>query len=183
MNVLQTYKRDLLRNDCGILIAGETSAGKTTLINQLVGKEIFFTSNLAATGAVCRIRNSKSLSIQIHSKDHPTEEKAAADFDELESLLTQFTDIEKHPPEMIDVYLPVPILKGNVIIVDTPGVGENEQLDNLLLDFLPNAVSFVFIVNASNAGGIHKDRLLHILKTVIEKRKDMPCFEPDEVIS
>ncbi|CAC5416777.1 unnamed protein product [Mytilus coruscus] len=182
MNVLQTYKRDLLRNDCGILIAGETSAGKTTLINQLVGKDIFFTSNLAATGTVCRIRNSNSLSVQIHSKDHPIIEKAAADFHELASLLKQYTDIESNPPEMIDVYLPVPILQGNVIIVDTPGVGENEQLDNLLLDFLPHAVSFVFIVNASNAGGIHKDRLLLILKTVIEKRKEMPCFEPDEVI-
>lgn len=50
-------------------------------------------------------------------------------------------------------------LKGNVIIVDTPGIGENSRLDNILLDFLPHAVSFVFIVNAKNAGGIHEERV------------------------
>lgn len=43
--------------------------------------------------------------------------------------------------------------------MDTPGIGENEKLDNILMDFLPHAVSFVFIVNARNAGGIHEDRV------------------------
>lgn len=96
---------------CLFFSKGETSAGKTTLINQLVGKDTFFTNNLAATGTLCRIRDSKSLSVQIHSKDHYTEEKVAANLDELASLLKQYTDIENNPPEMIDVYLPVPILK------------------------------------------------------------------------
>lgn len=82
----------------------------------------------------------------------------------------------------MDVYLPVTILKGNVIIVDTPGIGENENLDTMLLDFLPHAVSFIFIVNASNAGGIHEDRLLKILKTVMENRQNMPCFDPQDVM-
>lgn len=44
-------------------------------------------------------------------------------------------------------------------MVDTPGIGENTNLDSILLDFLPHAVSFVFIVNAKNAGGIHEDRV------------------------
>lgn len=81
------------------------------MINQLVGKDMFFTNNLASTGTICRIHNSKSLSVQIHSIDHPTKEKAAADFDELASLIKQYSDIESNPPEVIDVYLPVPILK------------------------------------------------------------------------
>lgn len=29
----------------------------------------------------------------------------------------------------------------------------------MLLDFLPHAVSFVFVVNAKNAGGIQEDRV------------------------
>lgn len=51
-------------------------------------------------------------------------------------------------------------LQGNVILVDTPGIGENETLDTILLNVVPHAVSFVFIVNAKNAGGIHSDRVM-----------------------
>lgn len=51
-------------------------------------------------------------------------------------------------------------LQGNVIIVDTPGIGENNELCDILMDFLPHAVSFVFIINAKNAGGIHEDRVM-----------------------
>ncbi|CAC5416773.1 unnamed protein product [Mytilus coruscus] len=178
MNVLLTSKRDLLRNDCGIVIAGETSAGKTTLLNLLVGENVFVTSNLAATGTVCRIRNSKSMSIKMYTKD--------------ERLIAEETADD---------------LTGNVIIVDTPGISESDTLTDILLDFLPHAVSFVFIINARNAGeykkigqartgtnsepatqGRHEmvstelPALLRILKTVIEKGKEMPCFEPEEVI-
>lgn len=51
-------------------------------------------------------------------------------------------------------------LQGNVIFVDTPGIGENDTLTNILLDFLPHAVSFVFIINARNAGGVQEDRVM-----------------------
>lgn len=47
--------------------------------------------------------------------------------------------------------------------MDTPGIGENERLDKILLDFLPHAVSFVFVVNVRNAGGIHEDRVKHFI--------------------
>lgn len=31
----------------------------------------------------------------------------------------------------------------------------------MLLDFLPHAVSFVFVVNANDAGGIHENKVKH----------------------
>lgn len=45
------------------------------------------------------------------------------------------------------------------MIVDTPGIGEPEELENILLNFLPQAVSFIFIVNAKSAEKIHEDRV------------------------
>ncbi|XP_076071923.1 uncharacterized protein LOC143043544 [Mytilus galloprovincialis] len=144
---------------------------------------MFVTSNIAATGTVCRIRHSKSMKIKIYSKDESLiDEEMAGDLSGLKTLIKKYTVVERNPQEMVDVFLPVPILKGNVIIVDTPGIGENNELCDILMDFLPHAVSFVFIINAKNAGGIHEDRLLRILKTVIEKQKEMPCFEPEDVI-
>lgn len=57
--------------------------------------------------------------------------------------------------------LTVVIIQGNVIIVDTPGFGDQEQKDvaDKMLSYLPNALSFVFVLNVSNAGGIQDDRV------------------------
>lgn len=42
-------------------------------------------------------------------------------------------------------------------IVDTPGIGENDHLTDVLLTYLPNAVAFIYVINASNSGGIQDD--------------------------
>lgn len=188
MTVFLTAKRDLLTKDFGIVVTGETSAGKTTLINQLVKQKVFVTSNIAATGTITRIRNSEKMEIKCYTKDETLmKEEEIKDVKKLRSLIKALTDIRKIPEDLkdiyyVDVYLPVSILKGNIIIVDTPGIGENERLDNILLDFLPHAVSFVVIINAKNAGGIHENRLSKIMKTIMNNRNKMPCFDPREVI-
>lgn len=188
MTTFETAKRDLLKNDCGIVLAGETSAGKTTLINQLVGQKLFVTGNLATTGTITRIRNSEKMGIKCYLKDQTLmKEEEVQNVNDLEALIKGLTDIKEIPEDLkdiyyVDVYLPVPILKGNVIIVDTPGIGENDKLDQILLDFLPHAVSFVFVVNAKNAGGIHEDRISKILKNIMDNREKMPCFDPREVM-
>lgn len=188
MTTFQTAKRDLLRNDCGVVLAGETSAGKTTLINQLVRQKVFVIGNLATTGTITRIRNSEKMGIQCYLKDETLmKEVELQNVKDLKAFIKGLTDIQEIPEDLkdiyyVDVHLPVSILKGNVIIVDTPGIGENERLDQILLDFLPHAVSFVFVVNAKNAGGIHEDRLSKILKTIMDNREKMPCFDPREVM-
>ncbi|XP_071138510.1 bacterial dynamin-like protein [Mytilus edulis] len=188
MDVFLTSKRDLLRNDCGIVVTGETSAGKSTLINQLVGNKVCTTGNCATTGKITRIRNSEKMEIKCYTKDDILKkQEEVKDVNKIKSIIRKLTDINKNPNDKQDIYyvdvnLPVPILKGNVIIVDTPGIGENERLDKILLDFLPHAVSFVFVVNARNAGGIHENRFSKILKSIIDNREKMPCFDPRQVL-
>lgn len=52
------------------------------------------------------------------------------------------------------------IFKGHTVLVDTPGIGHNESLDNILFDFLPEVSSLIFVVDAANAGGTHEDRVI-----------------------
>lgn len=54
--------------------------------------------------------------------------------------------------------------KGNVAIVDTPGIGDIDQKEvaTRMMDYIPNAVAFVFVINVAAAGGIQKDRVLSI---------------------
>lgn len=52
-------------------------------------------------------------------------------------------------------------LKGNVIIVDTPGISDKgqEHAAKIMLDYLQHALAVVFVLNVANAGGIQSDRV------------------------
>lgn len=47
------------------------------------------------------------------------------------------------------------------MIVDTPGIGslDHPELTARLFEFLPRAVAFIYIINASQAGGLERDRV------------------------
>lgn len=49
--------------------------------------------------------------------------------------------------------------RGNVVLVDTPGIGDSDHLRQILEEYIPKAVAFVFIVDVSRAGGLQKDRV------------------------
>ena len=45
------------------------------------------------------------------------------------------------------------------MIVDSPGVGENEDMSESVLNYLPHAFCFMYVINSVNAGGIQRDRV------------------------
>ena len=104
-------------------------------------------------------------------------------------------------------------MKGNVIIVDTPGIGDvnQEEVAKLMMDYIPKALAFVFVLNVANAGGIQQDRVFNclsnsnftsvfiyplfmeidskfsfqitrVIKHVKKSFTTMPCFCPKDVI-
>ena len=44
-------------------------------------------------------------------------------------------------------------------IIDSPGVGETDEMDEMVIQYLPKAFAFVYVINSANAGGIKKDRV------------------------
>lgn len=53
--------------------------------------------------------------------------------------------------------------QGNVVIVDTPGIGDSDQEEvaKMMMDYIPNALAFVFVVNMGSAGGLQGDRVYY----------------------
>ena len=49
------------------------------------------------------------------------------------------------------------------MIVDRPGVGESDIMDEIVLNYLPNAFAFIYVINSSNAGGVQTDRVSKLL--------------------
>ena len=63
------------------------------------------------------------------------------------------------------------IFQDRVTIVDTPGIGEgdeNHEMTKRLMNYLPNAVAFIYVINSSNAGGLQNDRVSIGLGNVVK---------------
>ncbi|XP_061180762.1 uncharacterized protein LOC133189405 [Saccostrea echinata] len=197
LKIIEKRRKDLLKEDHGIVVAGETSAGKSTLINKILQKRIFKAKLRESTSTICKIRNSEEVKIiteRINGKletitltekcNLETEDGQKLLRDTLEKLTDMTSTEDSKNFRSVDVGFPIPFLKGNTIIVDTPGIGGSGDLSKKLMEYLPNAVSFIFVVDVASAGGMQNDRLPHILRSIIQLQveDEMPCFDPGEVI-
>ena len=47
----------------------------------------------------------------------------------------------------------------HTIIVDTPGIGSNDELTKRVYEYLCKAVAVIYVINSSNAEGVQSDRV------------------------
>lgn len=196
-NVLSKRIKDLQKSDHGLVVSGETSAGKSTLINKILGKRIFKGKILESTSTICKIRNSDNIRVITEKVSGEREEQdftGECDLDTeegvemLRDFLEKRTDLTCMSSDenirCVDIGFPIHFLKANTILVDTPGIGGSGEVTHKLKEYLPNALSFIFVINASSAGGMQEDRLPEILEELIKLvlNSEMPCFHPESVI-
>lgn len=43
--------------------------------------------------------------------------------------------------------------------MDTPGIGGSKEVTQRLMEYLPNAVSFIFVIDVSKAGGMQIEKV------------------------
>lgn len=193
------WRNDLEKADHGIVVTGETSSGKSTLINKILGIKLFKGKLAESTSTICKIRNSKQIKIITTNKAGEINENDFSnrcnlskkeDVRILRNYLKKRTNVtHKHPDlnanlQTVDILLPVPFLKGNTILVDTPGIGGSGKVTQKLIEYLPNALAFIFVIDVSSAGGMQRDRLPEILQKItdLQKQTEMPCFDPKNVV-
>ena len=51
------------------------------------------------------------------------------------------------------------IFQNGVVIIDSPGIGESDIMDEIVKQYLPQAFAFIYVLNTANAGGVQKDRV------------------------
>ncbi|WAR24585.1 hypothetical protein MAR_038254 [Mya arenaria] len=167
---LEQNRSELLDGECPIVVAGETSAGKSSLLNLLLGTDILPHSLLSSTSTICRLHNIRSTDKRrfvvypegggasvCHNIEEGREKEA------LEKLKVAVSENRSNPGEycsQVEIYWPIPLLGENtqVTIVDTPGVGESGEMTSRLFRYLPHAIAFIYVLNSANAGGIQEDR-------------------------
>lgn len=106
------------------LISGETSAGKSTLINKILGKIIFIGTTSESTSTICKIRNLERVRIiteNLKGEIDETDLTATCDIQSqsgeelLRTTLTDLTDMTSSgnfkEVKYVDVGFPIPFLQ------------------------------------------------------------------------
>ncbi|CAG2231793.1 unnamed protein product [Mytilus edulis] len=177
--------------ECPILVAGETSAGKSSLINLLIGKSILPEDLLSCTSTICKIWNSEDRKIIFtsHNGKQETYVFVMENYEEeMEDLLSEKMGKEScNTMKSVDIHISVPMLKKHIAIVDTPGIHGKEQTMQmeLLFDYLPNAIAFIYVIDVSKAGGLLDDEWLQKILMKIKEQQykgNMLDFQTDTTL-
>ncbi len=144
--------KENLHNPLKIVVLGEVKAGKSTLVNSLIGKKVSYTNVVEATAAILEIKYSKEEKIIIEQKNQ--EQINLNSLNELDKLMDSnrnnqnfFDNIKK-----ISIFTDTERLK-EITLVDTPGLNtvtsENaERTDS----YIVNADLVLWILNSHHLG-------------------------------
>ena len=139
-------------NPINIVVMGEVKAGKSTVINALVGKEVSRMDVLEATALIHEMIYDEYESFDVHYLDGRI--ITVFSHDELHKILDNesLKKDEEQQVSKIVVKLPLDILK-KIHIVDTPGLQTiTRQNSNLTEKYMINADAILWVLNIHHNG-------------------------------
>ncbi|XP_066265459.1 uncharacterized protein [Branchiostoma lanceolatum] len=188
-DITKDVQGHLDREECPILVAGETSSGKSTFLNLLLEEDILPVAHESSTSTICEVKYGETRQAVVHLHK-PTDQGQW-------QVVIPLDGTEEHQVELksymhlegarrddrvgwIEIFLPLPLLKGGIVLVDSPGVGESEMMDKVVADYIPKSFAFLYIIDSSRAGGVQKDRFGRLLDLYAkENAKD---FDPESAM-
>ncbi|OWF42782.1 uncharacterized protein LOC110460608 [Mizuhopecten yessoensis] len=179
---METKIKSLKEEECRFVVAGETSAGKSTLINLLLGSDILPTSMQSCTSVITKISYGSSLGAEIVYKNGKVRRFFDLTQESLEKevwpIIFVRDDKSRQRETETDVLhvkfeVPACILKCGLVLIDSPGIGENEAMDDIIASYVQEnfVMGFVYVIKSDNAGGVDEDRLLTLIRVILEKQR------------
>ncbi|XP_028400784.1 uncharacterized protein LOC114523921 [Dendronephthya gigantea] len=191
LKALEEQKKSLTKTEYKVLIAGESSAGKSSLLNLILGEELLAHHVLSSTSTICELKFGEPKLIVHYKSDKETTRRLPAiyELDKNEDYYNQiapFVQMLSKEREKgseygrVELFWPHELLEEGVVIIDSPGLGESDEMDKVLMKYLPNAFAFIYVLDTSRAGGIQKDmkeKLMDILKVVQSSNKAVETLQ------
>ena len=151
VEVFQSLQKNLEDGEFSIVVVGEFSAGKSTLLNALMGQKILpsFSGETTATVNFLRHKDKADHGVRgkIYYKDGQTKELQDVSLDIINKYVSTKGDDVAKTIEHLDLYLDSKFLEDGVTLVDSPGLngiaeGHKEITEQQILK--SNASIFVF---------------------------------------
>jgi GTP-binding protein EngB required for normal cell division len=131
-----------------LVVLGEFNHGKSTFVNALLGAEVLPTGITPTTAAINHVVWGE--------RPHASAVMLGGDTIELSpgALADWVTAAGSHSKEVayVEVGYPAELLRGNVTLVDTPGVNDlNEARADITYGYVPRADAVIFLLDAGQA--------------------------------
>lgn len=141
--------KDMERNSfIKVPFVGDFNAGKSSLINAMMGKDLLPTDIVPTTAVSYELYYSTDEKLEIYHKDQL---KGTASFDEISKL-------DVRPGDIVYVYINNDFVKQmndrGIVVVDMPGIDSGiEEHNNAILSYIGEG-SFFFLVTAAEQGAL-----------------------------
>jgi len=148
-DITLAYKQPVDTN-CSFVVSfvGRFKTGKSSLINALIGAEILPTKATTATSVVTRIFYGTTPKCWL-SNEHEDKEIS---IDEGKDIILNYKVTNVNRPVEVIFELPIPWIKGNIELRDTPGMDDSSQdgkLETIALNALKDTDLCVCVYDAS----------------------------------
>lgn len=168
---IDTIRSVLSRNQMKVAFFGRTSNGKSTVINAILHDKVLPMGYGHTTGCFLQIQGSTEheafLEIQ---KDGQSEEKKP--IQSVTHIANALNSGSLEYSTLVKIYWPIskcPLLKYDVVLVDSPGVDVEENLDEWIDEHCRDADVFVLVSNAESTLNIAEKNFFHKVSEKLSK--------------
>ncbi|MCR5175246.1 MAG: dynamin family protein [Anaerovibrio sp.] len=146
-NLLMDAEEPLL-----IMVMGHFSAGKSTFINALVGKEIAAMNATPTTAVITKLCYGVKDEIIVHYRDGAEEKKKLEDFASLTAEADEESNQLHESIDYVERRMPFDVLR-SVTIIDSPGINSIKSAHGVATRrFMDKADTVLWMFDAQNAG-------------------------------
>lgn len=124
-----------------ISFAGHFSAGKSSMINALLGKQILPNSPIPTSANIVKLTSGKGYARVYFHKDNPIQYKEPYDIEMIKDYC-----MDKDMIKQIEINTKENLIPENCIIVDTPGIDAADDADRLMTESSLHLVDALFYV-------------------------------------
>lgn len=171
--LLKQWQKKTAENSFLVMVVGDFSRGKSTLINALLGQDLLPRRMTPCTGAITVVqhgdppkalktywedegREPEEISFDkfrqeatLSEPDPAMEAEPEQELQETEALETAVNQqLARSPIRQLDLYYPAQLCSNGVQIADSPGLNEDRRQTEATLDFLPRADAVVVVTAA-----------------------------------
>ncbi|MCH6266997.1 dynamin family protein [Neobacillus citreus] len=150
-----------------IALVAPFSAGKSTFINSIIGKDLLSMDIRAETSVITKISYSDQIKIQVTYFENDQVEMFDTDdfgnqltYTTCKEILKKITTVrdEKNEERIreVIVYCPLDICRDNVEIIDTPGLfSRHEKHEAITNNIIPQVNAVIFMIDPDSVGEEH----------------------------